>query len=339
MISAGQTRVRVDFMTADVACGRVEVRATAVGYREARLPYDLLRAPVLDWAITYYMPNAPPHTAQFAQFLFTVQVDCVPQPESRLTWKLVRIDAGGMGEELPVTVSRPPVGDFFLISPTRDAVAGLMLGTWAIVAEVPDLGLVSNALAFEVDLCDVDIMLDTITVTEGQGLFEGDLELALTAIVRRDPPPIQSIGSFTPPHDFLRWPPFPADAISLGEDESVQPQTRIATFRVGRDQPIAADIEVIVREDDAFLQFGNDVGTGSGRLAVSCQQENTLVLDVVIMGGVFDITGFGGGEVDCERIIGEDLTPGEHVCASVAIGTGPTGRVQLTFKATPKGGP
>ncbi len=338
-IPAGQTRARVEFATANDACGRAEVRATAAGYREARLPYDLLRAPVLDWAITYYMPYAPPHTAQFAQFLFTVQADCVPQPESRLTWKLIRIDVGGQGEELPVTVSRPPIGDFFLISPTDEAVAGLVLGTWAIVAEVPDQGLVSNALAFEVDLCEVDITLDMITVTEGQGLFEGDLELHLTAIVRSDPPPIQSIGSFTPPHDSLRWPPFPADSISLGEDESVQPQARIATYRVGRDKPIAADIEVTVREDDAFLQFGSDVGTGGGRLTVSCQEENALVLDVVIMGGVFEITGVGGGERDCERIVGEDLPPGEQVCASASFGTGPTGRVQLTFKATPKGSP
>ncbi len=336
-IPAGQTRARVEFATADDACGRAEVRATAAGYREARLPYDLLRAPMLDWAITYYMPNAPPHTAQFAQFLFTIQADCVPQPENRLTWKLVRIDVAGQGEELPVTVSRPSVGDFFLISLTDEAVNGLVLGTWAIVAEVPDQGLVSNELAFEVNLCEVDITLDMITVTEGQGLFEGDLELHLTAIVRRDPPPIQSIGSFIPLHDFLRWPPFPADSISLGDGESVQPQARIATYRVGRDNPIAADIEVTVREDDAFLQFGSDVGTGGGRLTVSCQEENALVLDVVIMGGVFEITGAGGGEEDCERIVSEDLPPGEQVCASVSFGTGPTGRVQLTFKATPKG--
>lgn len=339
-IAAGQTRVRVGFTTDDDACGRVEVRAIAVGHREAHFSYYLLRAPVLDWAITAYMPNGPPHsTAQFARFLFTVHADCIPQPESRLSWKLVRIDQGGQSEELSLAVSRPPFGDFFLISPTHDAVAGLVLGTWAVVAEVLDQGLVSNALAFEVDLCEVDITLDTITVTEGQGLFEGDLELHLTAIARRDPPPFQSIGSFSPPHDFLRWPPFPADSISLGEDESVHPQARIATYRVGKDQPIAADIEVIVTDDDAFLQFGNDVGTGSGRLTVSCQHGNTLIVDVVIIGGVFDITGIGGGEQDCELIIGEDLPPGEHVCASVSFGTGPTGRVQLTFKATPKGIP
>lgn len=342
-IPGGQTRARVEFAVADDACGRLEVRAAAAGHREARLTYDLLRAPVLRWAITDHMPYAPPRAAAFTRFNFTVAADCVPQPESRLSWKLVRLDEAGQGEELPLWASHSAIGTFFVITPTAHSreieVAGLVLGTWAIVAEVPDKGLVSNALAFEVDLCAVDITLDTIAVTEGQGLFEGDLELHLTAIVHRDPRPIESIGSFTPLNDFLRWPPFPADSISLGNGDSVQPRARIATYRVSRDQPIAADIEAIVIEDDAFLQFGTDVGTGVGRLDVSCQQETTLVMNVVIMGGVLDITAIGGGEKDCEAIIGEDLPPGERVCASGSFGTGPTGRVQLTFKATPRGGP
>ena len=328
IIPAGQTRAPVAFTTADDTCGRVEVRAQAAGHMETRLHYDLVRAPALDWAITTYMPSAPPHTPAFSQFLFSVSVDCVPQPESRFSWKLVRIDAGGNGEELPATARRPSFGNFFLVAPTADAVTGLVLGTWAIVAEIPDLGLVSNALAFEVDICEIDITLDSITVTEGQGLFEGDLELHLTAIVRRDPRPIP--GLFTPPHDFLRWPPFPAQSVGIGENETIRPQARIATYRVGRDDPIAADIEVTVREDDAFLQFGSDVGTDAGRLVVSCEQENVLELPVTLIGGVFEITEIGGGH-QCD--------PPADFCASATFGSGPTGRVALVFKATPRLGP
>ncbi|MGB0092785.1 MAG: hypothetical protein WBP81_09665, partial [Solirubrobacteraceae bacterium] len=193
--------------------------------------YQLVRAPVLRWAITYFMPYAPPRARAFQLFSFTIAADCLPQPDTRVTWRLVRTDAGGQGEELPITVDRPgaaitqlwPQADFLFVSPTRppgaattrspyDAIPGLALGTWAIVADVPDLELTSNLLEFAVDLCRVDITLDAVTVVDGQHTLEGELELYMTAVVEPDPPPVRGVGSFLPTSTSLRCPPTRPDS-------------------------------------------------------------------------------------------------------------------------------
>ncbi len=228
---SGETRARVEFHALSDACGMVELRAMAPGHADARLRYQLVRAPVLRWAITYFMPYAPPRARAFQLFSFTIAADCLPQPDTRVTWRLVRTDAGGQGEELPITVDRPgaaitqlwPQADFLFVSPTRppgaattrspyDAIPGLALGTWAIVADVPDLELTSNLLEFAVDLCRVDITLDAVTVVDGQHTLEGELELYMTAVVEPDPPPVRGVGSFLPTSTSLRCPPTRPDS-------------------------------------------------------------------------------------------------------------------------------
>jgi hypothetical protein len=323
-IPAGQTNVRVEFTTADDACGMGEVQATAPGHMDARLRYELIRAPVLRWAITEHMPYAPPSAAAFTRFVLSVAMDCVPQPETRLSWKLVRIDAGGQGEELPLWAYRPAFGSFFLIAPTahytETEVPGLVLGTWAIVAEIPDLGLMSNQLAFEVDVCEVDITLDRITVVEGQGTLDGQLELSLTAVV---PVP----AAFGVPSTSLRWPPFPARSIQLGEGRSIFPRARITTGRVRKGVPVDKPIQVILREEDSFILLNDDVGEGSGILTLSCDAENSLDLNIHFSGQV------NIDSASCR----EDEVTGELICEHSTLNK--PGNVTVGFKATPKMGP
>lgn len=323
-IPTGETRIRVPFRTGEPTiynsfCGVVEVSASAVKHHQGRLRYEIYRAPILSWR------TLPPDLRAFKGIspldVFQVTTDCVPNPLSRMRWQFVRTDPDGQAGELTPTVEFSYTPSTYNVMLSDTDAEGLTAGTWSLVAEIPDRNVESNSLEFSVVPCLTEITLHSVMVVEGQsGPFEGGLELAVTT----------TIDGMS-----RTWPESGGHQnIGVGRENILTPDLPIARVEF-RDSPTkTVDITIILDEEDGFLLFDNETGSGQAKVTIACDQVLDTKVWIVIDGRTARIEEttppipvYGG-----DTGLGGEITETGDQTPRFALGDG---MVELVFRATP----
>lgn len=121
--------------------------------------------------------------------------------------------------------------------------------------------------------CLVDVTLERVDATEGQGVFEGGLEVVIETEL--DPPGTRGIKR--------RWPSSGHQVMHGGD--TLLPRQWIDSYVIEKGASLTVNVTGTLHELDDGLSFGDDHASGTGTLTLRCNQDDSITMVGNIGGG------------------------------------------------------